>query len=83
MISFILQASPYSKAMPHDSFTPLFPEYQVLFNQNWDKKVYLKGATVQLCAGAMLADDSQELLLNYVETYSHLPTLDAHVIKLK
>ncbi|ORE22001.1 hypothetical protein BCV71DRAFT_168600, partial [Rhizopus microsporus] len=64
-----------------DSFVTLDDNHISLLNTSWDKKRYMKVASVQLLAGSILVTQTQSILVNCLEVYSCIPSLDAHAEK--
>lgn len=78
---FILQNSPYNHILSTDSFVPLNESHIDLLNTSWEKKTYMKSASVQLLAGSMVVTNWEAIVVNCLEVYSRIPQLEAHIEK--
>lgn len=78
---FIILNSPYYRQLSVDSFVPLDENHIDLLNTSWEKKQYLKFASAQLLAGSIIVTQREAILVNCLEVYSRIRSLDAHIEK--
>lgn len=61
-----------------DSVLPLNGNHIYVLNTSWEKKSYMKAASVQLLAGSIIVTQKQAILANCLEVYSRITSLDVH-----
>ncbi|KAI8058725.1 hypothetical protein BDF21DRAFT_390464 [Thamnidium elegans] len=78
---YIIQHSPYNRQLSHDSFIPLNQNHIDILNTTWNKKKYMKSASLQLLAGSVIVTNFKAIMVNCLEVYSRIPSLEAHAEK--
>lgn len=78
---FILQNSPYNRQLSVDSFLQLNKSHIDILNTSWERRPYMKLVSAQLLAGSLIVTDTKAILVNCIEIYSRLPSLEAHTEK--
>ncbi|KAG2238036.1 hypothetical protein INT48_002603 [Thamnidium elegans] len=78
---YIVHNSPYNNQLSVDSFLPLNESHIEILNTSWGRRSYMKLASTQLLAGSIIVTDMKAILVNCIEAYSRVPSLEAHTGK--
>lgn len=68
----------YHSFLANDSFSEISQDNIDILNSSWRQRPYIAQAQGELLCGAILVNEKQALLINCAETYSRLPSVDAH-----
>ncbi|KAI8090379.1 hypothetical protein BDF21DRAFT_321720, partial [Thamnidium elegans] len=71
----------YNNQLSVDSFLPLNESHIEILNTSWGRRSYMKLASTQLLAGSIIVTDMKAILVNCIEAYSRVPSLEAHTGK--
>jgi hypothetical protein len=74
----VISSSKYSGLLKHDNYSEMNEDLLDICNTDWTTKPSLRLACAQLMAGALLVEGKQIIIINCIEVYARLPTLDRH-----
>lgn len=71
-LNSIIQSSPYNFALAYDDYNEVKEEELEVLNAPWNRRPYMSMVVSQLLTGCIIADASQAILVNGVESYGQV-----------